>query len=385
MPERRSFILARRRHSRMIAGVAGGLADTLGVGDTFVRAAFVTLSMIWGLGALLYLGLWLSAIDRVEDREPDPVSSHQAIGLGLAFTGLMLLFLILGWWPSNGLVITVWGITFGTAFLTDRHLPNPLASLIDPTVESPGRFRMLIGVALLIGGLAVFASNIGALFNANDVIIAIALTGLGLMVAFGPWVSRLARDLSQERRERIRQEERAEMAAHLHDSVLQTLALIQRSDDATRMSMLARHQEGELRDWLYGTAPLDGVDQLSTALRQAAARIEEDHQIPVEVVVVGDHPLDARTGALVGAASEAMTNAAKHSGAERISLYLEAGEGRLEVYVTDQGKGFELADASRHRGLANSIMGRMERAGGSAVIDSVPGEGTEVALRMELS
>ncbi len=385
VPETRSYVFYRRRSNRMVAGVAGGLADTLGVGDTFVRAAFVTLSMVWGLGVLLYLGFWLVAIDRVEDVESEPVSGHQAIGLAIAFTGLMLLFLMLGWWPSNGLVITVWGITFGTAFLTDRHLPNPLASLIDPTVESPGRFRMLIGVALLIGGLVVFASNIGTLFDANDVIIAIALTGLGLMVAFGPWITRLAGDLSQERRERIRQEERAEMAAHLHDSVLQTLALIQRSDDPARMSMLARHQEGELRDWLYGNAPLEGVDQLSTALRQAAARIEEDHQVPVEVVVVGDYPLDGDTGALVGAASEAMTNAAKHSGAERISLYFEAAEDRLEVYVTDQGRGFDTDDAGSGRGLADSIVGRMERAGGSATIDSVPGEGTEVILQLEVS
>ena len=128
------------------------------------------------------------------------------------------------------------------------------------------------------------------------------------------------------------------MAAHLHDSVLQTLALIQRSDDPHRMAMLARHQETELRDWLYGTAPLDGVDLLSTALREVAKRIESDHQVPIEVVVVGDHPLNEATRALVGATSEALVNAAKHSGSERLSLFFEADEDCLVSYKDKKGK-----------------------------------------------
>jgi signal transduction histidine kinase len=176
------------------------------------------------------------------------------------------------------------------------------------------------------------------------------------------------------------------MAAHLHDSVLQTLALIQRSDDPARMSMLARHQETELRDWLYGNAPVEGADLLSTALRDAARKVESDHQVPVDVVVVGDHPLDESTRALLGAANEAMVNAAKHSEAERISLYFEAEDGYLAVYVTDQGKGFEPTGvAGDRRGIAQSIMARVERAGGEAHIESEPGEGTEVVLRMPVA
>jgi signal transduction histidine kinase len=173
------------------------------------------------------------------------------------------------------------------------------------------------------------------------------------------------------------------MAAHLHDSVLQTLALIQRSDDPARMSMLARHQESDLRDWLYGNAPLDGADQLSTALKAAARRIEADHQVPIDVVVVGDHPVDESTRALLGAASEAMVNAAKHSGADRVSLYFEADGGELVVYVTDQGKGFDTtAVAGDRHGIARSIKARVQRAGGAASIESEPGEGTEVTLRL---
>ena len=379
----RGFRYRRRGKDRVVAGVAGGLADALGVSDGFVRAAFVTLSTVWGLGVLVYFGMWLMELDRVEDVEPESVAPHQALGLGIAFAGLVLLLGAFGWWPSSALVLTVGALAFGTAALTDRNMPGPLTALVDPNVDRPGRLRMLVGIVLLIGGLAVFAANVGPIYEIGPVLLAVALTGVGILVAFGPWVTRLARDLSTERRERIRQEERAEMAAHLHDSVLQTLALIQRSDDPARMSILARHQESELRDWLYGNAPLDGVDLLSTALRDAARRIEADHQVPIEVVVVGDHPLNETTRALLGAASEAMVNAAKHSAAGRISLFFEAENGELVVYVTDQGKGFEPGDvADDRRGIRESIKARVERAGGAAAIESEPGEGTEVVLRM---
>jgi signal transduction histidine kinase len=381
--ERRNFTLHRRSGDRLIAGVAGGLADTLGVSDAFVRAAFVTLAMVWGLGVAVYLGLGLVTLDRVEDTETEPVSPQQALGLGVGFAGLMLLLSAIGWWPSNALVLTVGGLAFGTAALTDRNMPGPLSALIDPNVDRPGRLRMILGIVLLIGGLAVFASNVGPLYDVGPVVFSVALTGIGILVAFGPWVARLAQDLGTERRERIRQEERAEMAAHLHDSVLQTLALIQRSDDPARMSILARHQEAELRDWLYGNVPVEGMDLLSTALKAAAQRIEADHQVPIDVIVVGDHPLDEPGKALLGAASEAMVNAAKHSGADRVSLYFEAEPEELVVYVTDQGRGFDANGiANDRRGIAQSIKARVQKAGGAAVIESEPGEGTEVVLKV---
>ncbi len=383
--ERRKLELRRRGGDRVIAGVAGGLADTLGVSDAFVRAAFVTLATVWGLGLLLYLALWLMTLDRVDDIEPVMVEPSQAIGLGVAFTGTMLFLAVVGLWPSNVVVLTVGALSFGTAALTDRNMPGPLAALIDPGVERPGRMRMVLGVGLLVGGLAIFSANVGPLYDVGPVVLSVALTGIGILVAFGPWVARLASDLGTERRERIRQEERAEMAAHLHDSVLQTLALIQRSDDPARMSILARHQESELRDWLYGNAPLDGVDLLSTALKSTAKKIEDDHQVPIDVVVVGDHPLDEAGRALLGAASEAMVNAAKHSGADRVSLYLEAEPDELTVYVTDQGKGFDTGSvAVDRRGISSSIRERVQRAGGAVAIESEPGEGTEVVLRMPL-
>jgi signal transduction histidine kinase len=381
----RSFDLYRRRSNRIAAGVAGGVADTLRVHDTFVRAAFVSLSMIWGLGFFLYIIFWLVSFDDVDDREVEMVDGQQGIGLGMAFLGFLLLLRVFGWWPDDALVWIVTAISFGVAALTDRSLPSPLTSLLDPGVEQPGRVRILIGVSLLVGGLAFMASTIGPVAELGAVLLAVALTGLGLLVAFGPWVRRLAQDLGHERRERIRQEERAEMAAHLHDSVLQTLALIQRSDDPVRMGLLARHQEGELRDWLYGNMPLDGVDLVSTALRGIASKVEQDHQVPVDVVTVGDITLDESLRPLLGAANEAMVNAAKHSGADRVSAYMEVDDETLEIFVTDQGKGFDPANVgSDRKGIENSIIARAEKAGARVSIESEPGEGTEVLIRMKL-
>jgi signal transduction histidine kinase len=369
----------------MIAGAAGGLADTLGVRDGYVRAAFVTLFTIWGLGGILYLLLWIGTFDKVEDREVLPLEPARSIGLALAFVGFVSLLGSIGLWPNAVLVLTAGALSFGTAAITDPASPGPFAALMSPGVERVSRVRLLLGGVLLVIGVVMFSTAVGRVFEFGIVFLAVFLTGLGILIAFGPWVRRLLTDLSAERSERIRQEERAEVAAHLHDSVLQTLALIQRSDDPHRMGMLARHQESELRDWLYGTAPLDGVDLISTALKQAAARVEEDFQIPVDVVTVGDNPLDERTKALVAAATEAMVNAAKHSGADRMSLYFEVEEGSVELIVTDQGTGFDPASVpSDRKGIADSIRSRVERVGGKAEIESERGEGTEVILRLGL-
>ncbi|MGB8359863.1 MAG: PspC domain-containing protein [Acidimicrobiia bacterium] len=375
----------RRRSNRVLAGVAGGIADTLGVRDGYVRAAFLTLLTVWGVGGILYLLAWLLSFDRVADIDVEQVESRRAVGLGMAFGGLLLMMGAIGMWPNTAIVITAAALSFGVAAITDPSSPGPFAALMSPGVDSVSRTRLLIGGVLLVGGIVTFSLSVGRIFEFGIVFLAVFLTGLGILIAFGPWVRRLLNDLGNERNERIRQEERAEVAAHLHDSVLQTLALIQRSDDPQRMAMLARHQESELRDWLFGTAPLDGVDLLSTALKQTASRIEGDFQVPIDVVTVGDHPIDERSKALVAAASEALVNAAKHSGADRMSLYLEVDDSAIDVIVTDQGAGFDRASVPRHRkGIAESIEARMEKAGGEARIETVAGEGTEVILRMPL-
>jgi signal transduction histidine kinase len=172
------------------------------------------------------------------------------------------------------------------------------------------------------------------------------------------------------------------MAAHLHDSVLQTLALIQRTDDRRRMVTLARAQERELRAWLFGVQATAGY-RLSAALTELGARVEADHDVPVEVVTVGDAGMDDRLQALVAAAGEAVVNAARHSGAPSVSLYTEVGEEAVEVWVSDQGKGFDPAAVPPdRRGISQSVVGRMQRHGGSATVTSTVGEGTEVYLRL---
>lgn len=174
------------------------------------------------------------------------------------------------------------------------------------------------------------------------------------------------------------------MAAHLHDSVLQTLALIQRTDDPKRMVTLARAQERELRSWLYGQTGASGAETIETSVAAAATRVEATHDVPIDVVVVGDRPIDERTSGLVAAASEAMANAAEHSGATRVSVYVECDATGVEAWISDLGKGFDPdAVPEDRRGISESIIGRMRRLGGTAEVHSVVGDGTEVHLEME--
>lgn len=378
--------LARRKTNRILAGVAGGTADMLGVPDAYVRAAFLTLSTVWGVGAVLYGILWGVGYETVEDRELKHIEPIQGLGLGLAFLGFMGILGFVGLWPNVAIVITMATLSFGLAFVSDHTTQRPLAALLNPTGDRPGLTRLILGGVLLAGGLITFATTVGPVFELGSILVAVLITALGVLIAFGPAVRRLIGDLAAERGERIRQEERAEMAAHLHDSVLQTLALIQRSDDPNKIAMLARLQETELRDWLYGSTPLDGVDLMSTALRQVAMRVEQDHGVPVDVVTVGDHPVDGSTKALIRASAEAMVNAAKHSGAPRVSVYLEVADDELNVYVTDQGKGFDPSAVDQGRkGISHSIKSRVERAGGTVIVISEPGEGTELVMSMPVT
>jgi signal transduction histidine kinase len=202
-------------------------------------------------------------------------------------------------------------------------------------------------------------------------------------VLFGPWIWRLANDLGAERSERVRQEERAEMAAHLHDSVLQTLALIQRADDVRDVMVLARSQERELRSWLYGRRRARDGKLLSAAIDDLAEDVERTHRVRVDVVLVGDCALSDRVRALTDSLREAMVNAAKHAGVPALSVYIEVEPDAVTAFVRDHGVGFarERVSADR-RGIADSIEGRMARNGGAGVVVSEPGRGTEVRLRV---
>ena len=248
--------------------------------------------------------------------------------------------------------------------------------------------RIGIGVTLVIAAAIVFLQFSGALAAASDVALAALVVAIALVVIFAPFFVRLLTSLSIERAERIRSQERAEVAAHLHDSVLQTLALMQkRADDPREVAALARRQERELRTWLSGApARADGERWLAPALQAAADEIEQAHGVAIDVVAVGDAPLDRDGEALVAAAREAMLNAAKFAGdAGAVAVYAEAGDERIEVFVRDRGPGFDPAAVpADRRGVRESIVGRMERHGGRAAIHAAPGGGgTEVELVLD--
>jgi signal transduction histidine kinase len=274
--------------------------------------------------------------------------------------------------------------------------------LLGPGSARAAYTRVATGIGLLAAALVLFAARSGQWGVARDVLLAASLGVLGLALTLGPWLLRMARDLGQERAERIRSQERADVAAHLHDSVLQTLALIQRSAaDPATVTRLARAQERDLREWMFGgtggpETAMAAPASFAAALRAVAAEVESAHGTPVEVVTVGDTETEGGAGdgdadllALVAAVRESVANAARHSGAARVDVYAEVVPGTsgwesVEVFVRDRGRGFDpsAVPADRH-GVRRSILDRVQRHGGTATVRSAPGEGTEVRLSLQ--
>jgi signal transduction histidine kinase len=391
--------LERSRSDRIVAGVAGGIAHHMGIDSNIVRAAFIGLSFALGFGVIVYLLTWLLApleevtagVEPRTHRIRTPTPSQMA-GVGLVAGGLVVLLWISGFWFGGELGWPVILAAIGFAILWARStddgrgrwtlssLGTPLESVVTGQVSLP---RVAIGSVLILGGMAVFLAANTSLAAAGNVLLAMIVAIAGAALLFGPWVWNMGRELVEERSSRVRSEARAEMAAHLHDSVLQTLALIQRAKAQREMVSLARTQERELRAWLYGRAPeLAGV-RLRDAIDSMAGRIERQHQVSVEAVVVGDAEMDDRLRGLVNACAEAIANAAKHSGSTAISVYVEVEADTISAFVRDLGAGFDPAVVPSDRcGIAASIVARMERRGGSAYIHSRSGAGTEVVLQL---
>jgi signal transduction histidine kinase/phage shock protein PspC (stress-responsive transcriptional regulator) len=378
-----------------LGGVCAGLGRHLGVDTLVVRIAFVAAATA-GIGVLLYLLAWVM-IPAEDAQATKPrrlrhgrATIEVAVGVGLITLGILLTMRALGLWFSD---VLVWPLTLaagGGALLWRQSLwPMPVkapAPAAPPEEERRERARVLsrsgLGAALVIAAGLFFLYATDSLSAARDVVLAALVVAAVLGIIFAPWMVRLVRSLASEREERIRSQARAEMGAHLHDSVLQTLALVQkRADDPRAVAALARTQERELRAWLAGRE--GGHERLAAALEALAGEVERAHGVPVEVVVVGDRELDARGEALVAAVREAMVNAAKFGGGSTVDVYAEAGDGELQVYVRDRGPGFDPAALREdRRGVRESIVGRMARHGGRAVIHSAPGAGTEVELRL---
>jgi signal transduction histidine kinase len=394
--------LRRRQSDRLAGGVAAGLASRLGFDVNVVRIALVLVTVFTGgTVAVGYVLAWLLvpaegadgnlASRAVTDRRGLTV----AAGIGsLTFVAWVIVSVLQAGWLSNlawplGLcvagIVLIWRNAPADEQAAMRHLAEPLLSVTGGEGTSRIVLRVLLAAGLLIGGLAALLTGHHPAAFVRP-LGGVALVIAAIVVAFGPWWLRIARDLVLERQARARAEERADMAARVHDSVLQTLALIQRgADDPQRVIQLARAQERELRSWLFdGRAPgsLD-VMTLADGVRVIQQDVEGQHGIAVEAVTVGDCELDDDLSALLAAAREATVNAAKWSGAEVVSLFAEVEPAAVSLFVRDRGKGFdpEAVPADR-RGLAESIHARMVRRGGSATVRSIPGEGTEVSLTL---
>jgi signal transduction histidine kinase len=340
---------------RALAGVCAGIAQALAVDVTLVRLVFALLALAGGAGVLLYLALW-------------------AYGTSAR-----------PWWAAL-LVVIAGALLLHAVGLSDRAVGGIalVAAGLAVAWRRGGNFRL--DQPLSYGALALVAAGAVLLLQGGGATTALlapgAIAGALLLIA-GPWLWQLALERDSERAARIRSEERSEVAARVHDSVLQTLALIQRhAQEPRRVAALARRQERELRGWLYGEQPLgDEAASLVAALSTAAADVEELHGIRVELASAGDCPVDEPMGSLVLAAREAMVNAAKFAGVDEIDVYVEVSDDAVSVFVRDRGAGFDrTAVPPDRRGLAESIERRLERAGGRATVTSVPGTGTEIEL-----
>jgi signal transduction histidine kinase len=376
--------LVRPRAGRLLAGVAAGTAAHLRQDPLVVRVAFVILATA-GLGIVLYGLLWLTMPGAAEDAEQPPTAPpvtldrpagrRQLIALVLLGIAAMVFVGQLSQWTSSSLVLPLLLVCIGLAVIW-RQLDT------DRTLAVPGvRWALAGGIALAAGGVVLLLATTGQLTAARDGFAATLVILVGVVLATLPLWRRLLDSRAAERAARIRSEERAAVAAHLHDSVLQTLALIQRhAEEPQAVSRLARGQERELRAWLYEPAVATG-GTWAGLVADVVAEVEGNHAMTVDPVVVGDAPVDDALAGLGAATREALVNAAKHSGAASADLYTEVTPERVQVFVRDRGVGFDPAAVpADRRGLRDSLTGRLIRLGGTAEIRSAPGEGTEVEL-----
>jgi signal transduction histidine kinase len=383
--------------------VAAGLGAWRGFSPTTVRIVLAVAALIsTGWAVPFYVLGWLLIPAKGQQASIASRAKHDSRGvaLALALASVLGVFLFLAGALNAGAIETYgWPQVISVAGLTLiwRNAPDDeragMRRLVEPlgghgsakSVRRATRLRFAGAAVLLAVGLGWLLSLHGGI-QLLQPLGGFLLVVAALVLLFGPWWLRIARDLVVERQGRARAEERADIAAHMHDSVLQTLALIQRrAEDPQAVVQLARAQERELRSWLFeGRAPGDAdVSSFAEGVRQIQRDVEARHGVPVEVVTVANCPLDEHLSALLAAAREATVNAAKWSGAAVISVYAEVEPDKVNIAVRDRGKGFDPAAVPGDRkGVAESIRGRMTRHGGEATVQSEPGEGTKVTLTM---
>ena len=383
--------LMRPRQGRWLTGVCKGIALHLGIGVAWIRIAFIALTFLYGAGIIAYVFLWvfMPAGDPVTaaartvpvDQAPlargnQPLAAHddesaaapeslsEAIQRApkpavVALAGFALM--------ATGLLLTSTGAD---------------AQIVLPLLVGLG------GIALIFMGWALYVHNVsipGWGTSPRRIVASGFMMIVGIVVAVMPWANAMLQRLTHEQALKEREEERADMTAHLHDGVLQTLALIQlHSEEPTTVFALARSQERELREWLYQERSTSDRS-VGAGLKQIAAEVEDEHGKPIEVVTVGDARPSAQTDALLDATRQALVNAVTHGG-EPVSLYCEASDTMVEVFVRDHGEGFDMDAIPPDRlGIRESIIGRIKRRGGTVEIVSRAGWGTEVRMHMPIA
>ncbi|MEJ9078916.1 PspC domain-containing protein [Gordonia malaquae] len=381
--------LHRRSGGKVIAGVCGGVADHLGVSVFRVRVVFVVLAALAGAGVIAYALLWFFCPTGDDTAAAPPGERRQAHGL--IVIGVLAL-------AANGMAATsapaqsMLAILFvlgGAAIVWREADVTGIATSQSRTLTW---VRLATGAVFVIGGLVVMVTVPDtALAGMPPIVVAVLATLVGAVLLTVPVWMRMLRALNEERAARIRTDEREEIASHLHDSVLQTLALIQKqAANPDTVARLARSQERELRQWLFGDRARPR-ESLAAAISAVAVEVEDAYGVEIEAITVGDvtpdemlDPTRARGwSALVSAAREAMVNASKHSGAATVDVYCEVADDQVEVFVRDRGAGFDVDAVDPDRqGVSRSIRARMERAGGAARLSSTIGRGTNVALTL---
>ncbi|GAA0328252.1 ATP-binding protein [Micropruina glycogenica] len=403
----------RRLDTAWLGGVCSGLAAHLNWPVLVLRLGFVLLSASMGIGVLVYLVLWLAMPLASEAPQAPGIEAASRSGmrtvqagyrvpadLGLisavALLGAGLLWFVqaAGWGAPAAALWPALAGTFGLMLIWWQadHIPNRSMKGLTgwrrwfaPLLAHWSRIvRILLGLLGLVTAVVLIVVALPPLPEGSRTLIVLGLVVVALLLAAAPWIIRVRRSLATIREDKMLADARADMAAHLHDSVLQTLALIQRqAQNPKAVAALARRQERELRSWLYGETAVD-APTVKAALVASAAEVEDAHGVDIDIVVVGDRDLDGDARPLVQAAREAMVNAAKHAGVAKVDVYAEVDDDAIEVFVRDRGGGFVLDDIPADRmGVRGSIIERLRRAGGNATIRSAPETGTEVRLEMK--
>lgn len=386
--------LVRSRTRGWTPGVCAAVAEHLGVSRRSVRLTFVLLTLAGGAGLAAYLFLW--ALTPEGEVAPDPLSAPThgtaperrqwgamlAAGAVLVVVGVVLLTPVLGGSVIGSVLVPLFTIAVGAIVAWSNLDDAQRSRWLGSGAGRYGWMRVALGAGLTVAGILVLVTRGESLTAVWDALLAAGAVLVGVLIVSAPWALRLWGDLRREQVAAARATERADIAAHLHDSVLQTLALIQRqSQDAAAVTRLARAQERELRSWLYAAGPQGSASTLAAAVTEVAHDVEDLQGVPIDLVVTGDRAYEPHGAALVQAMREALFNAVRHGGTP-VTAYVEIGPSGVEAFVRDRGDGFDLEAVPTDRlGVRQSILGRMERHGGTARVRRRD-DGTEVELRL---